>query len=146
MMQTQMFIPVEIACKYEINLKSNLHLLRIGYLRKSTNPVYIYSICEYLGLPSPPPMFVLSSMRSDCDVIEYTCLQGQQWCVCWWLNPIQSLVKSVRHYNIYSRFALCGKIMFAFCKNLRKRVANLYVCVTVFQRLPKLHPKPFACV
>ena len=31
--------------------------------------------------------------------IEYTCLHEQQWCVCWWLNPIQSLVKSVRHYT-----------------------------------------------
>ena len=82
-----MFIPVEMAGKYDVNLKSNLHLLCIGYLRKSTNPVYIYS-----------------------------------------------------------RFALCGKIMVAFCKNLSKYVANLYVCVTVFQRLPKLHPKTFACV
>ena len=45
-------------------------------------------------------MFVLSSMRSDCNMrIEYTCLHEQQWCVCWWLNPIQSLVKSVRHYT-----------------------------------------------
>ena len=32
-------------------------------------------------------------------MIEYTCLHKQQWCVCWWLNPIQSLVKSVRHYR-----------------------------------------------
>ena len=31
--------------------------------------------------------------------IEYTCLHKQQWCVRWWLNPIQSLVKSVRHYT-----------------------------------------------
>lgn len=33
---------VEIACKYDVNLKSTLHLLRIWYLSKSTNPVYIY--------------------------------------------------------------------------------------------------------
>ena len=26
-------------------------------------------------------LFVLSSMRSDCYVIEYACLQEQQWCV-----------------------------------------------------------------
>ena len=48
-------------------------------------------------------MFVLSSMRSDCYAIEYTCFHQQQWCVCWWLNPIQSLVKSVRHYILATR-------------------------------------------
>ena len=31
-------------------------------------------------------------------MIEYKCLHEQQWCVCLWVNPIQSLVKPVRHY------------------------------------------------
>lgn len=43
MIQTLMFISVEIVCKYGINLKSTLHLLHIWYLRKSANLVYIYS-------------------------------------------------------------------------------------------------------
>ena len=52
-------------------------------------------MCEYLGLPSPSPIFVLSSMRSDCYEIEYTCEHEQYSCLRWWLNPIQSLFKSV---------------------------------------------------
>ena len=58
------------------------------------------SICEYLGLPSPPPAPCLyyRACALTVTMIEYTCLHEQQWCVCWWLNPIQSLVKSVRHY------------------------------------------------
>ena len=58
------------------------------------------SICEYLGLPSPPPPPCLyyRACALTVTMIEYTCLHEQQWCVCWWLNPIQSLVKSVRHY------------------------------------------------
>ena len=44
-------------------------------------------------------------------------------------------IKSTNPVYIYSRFVLYGKIMFAFCKNLSKHVANLYVCITVFQRL-----------
>ena len=32
-------------------------------------------------------------------MIEYTCVHEQQWRVCWWLNPNQSFVKSVRHYT-----------------------------------------------
>ena len=41
-----------------------------------------YSKCEYLGLPSPPPMFVLSSMRSDYyDDWIYMCALAAMVCV-----------------------------------------------------------------
>ena len=35
--------------------------------------------------------------------MEYTRLHEQQWFVCWWLNPIQSLIKSARHYILATR-------------------------------------------
>ena len=56
------------------------------------------SICEYLGPPSQPPCFYYGACALTVMKIEYTCVHEQQWCVCWWLNPNQSLVESVRHY------------------------------------------------
>ena len=41
-----------------------------------------FSICKYLGLPSPPPMFVLLSMRSDCyDDWKHMCAWAAMVCV-----------------------------------------------------------------
>ena len=56
------------------------------------------SICEYLGLPSHPPYLYYRACALTVMMIEYTCLHERQLCVCWWLNPIQSLVKSVSNY------------------------------------------------
>ena len=48
-------------------------------------------------VPTPPCLYYRACALT-VTMIEYSCLHEQQWCVCWWLNPIQSLVKSVRHY------------------------------------------------
>ena len=47
---------------------------------------------------------VRSEVNSVSEKMNYkgdasACLHEQQWCMCRWLNPIQSLVKSVRHYT-----------------------------------------------
>ena len=43
-------------------------ILQKKAIRIITFSSFTCTICKYLGLPSPTPMFVLLSMRSDCYV------------------------------------------------------------------------------
>ena len=77
----------------------------------------------------PPPCLYNRACALTVMMIEYTCLHEQQWCVCWWLNLIQSLVKSITHYILATRTVIWR---------------NLYEMASVY--LSNAHGlKPFVC-
>ena len=82
-------------------------------------------------------------------MIEYTCLHEQQWCMCWWLNPIQSLFKSVRHcrgrqgkgisMSTMQKGAILPKCLNTFVPHCLN--AKLWYCTQVEQCMTMIWPE-----